>query len=195
MRVYRGEARHLRGDGPPHVIAPASVDEQHARRVALLLEAMSPAQSKRGLVSRLNAVLQPVQAKLLEGVPQHQPQAFRHVALTGRGREGRVDQAGGLEASPDDVVDGDVASYRAAAAHAHQQALGGWAGEARQVNLELLRRAGHGVPRMVQAHASPGQFEEFVLIVVANRPQDYPGGLLRRPSYPRPVISAHNPAP
>jgi hypothetical protein len=175
------------------MIAPAAVDKQHAGREALLAEAMSPDQSQRGLVARLDAGLHPVQAQLLEGVPQHQPQAFRHVALAGGGSEGRVAQGGRLESSPDDIVDGEQAGHRAAAAHADHQPLAAGLGKACQVSPELLHRRGHGVPRMMQAHAGPSQHEEFVLIVSTKRTQRHPRGPLRQTSRPRSLMFPHDP--
>ena len=52
MRVDRREICHLPGDGPPLVVPPGAVDEQHGGGVALLAEPQPADQSQRGLVGR-----------------------------------------------------------------------------------------------------------------------------------------------
>src|SRR5579859_5694962 len=65
---YGGEISHLDGDGPPLVVPPRAVDEQHVRRVALLAEAVPPDQSQRRLVGRLD-VGNPRPTRLSLGYP------------------------------------------------------------------------------------------------------------------------------
>src|ERR1700761_4472732 len=74
VRGDRREICHLAGDGPPLVVPPGAVDEQHGGRITLLAEPQPADQAKRGPVGRLNVGLEPVQPQLAERVPQRQAQ-------------------------------------------------------------------------------------------------------------------------
>ncbi len=95
------------------------------------------------MVAGLDLGFQPVEPQFLEGVAQHQGEAFGHVPLAGAGGEGRVGEGAVLEASADDAVDVDGAGDGTGLPHVDQQAFGGQrVVEPREVGLELLRCGG-----------------------------------------------------
>jgi hypothetical protein len=82
VKLCRG-AGHGGGDGPPFVVSPGAVNEQHFRRVALAAEAKAPDQAEGGVIAWLDVGPEPVKPQWLNGVPHGQAEPFGHWASSG----------------------------------------------------------------------------------------------------------------
>ena len=86
-----------RQNGPAFMVAPAAVDLEVTRRVALLVKPTGCSQPDGRLIARLDVGFKPVELECLERVANDSLQALPHVALPLKAGKGVVAKITTLE--------------------------------------------------------------------------------------------------
>jgi hypothetical protein len=146
------------------MVAPAAAQVEVARRVALAMEAEALYERNRGDVPGLDIGLEPMQAELPKSVPEHEAEAFAHVALAGEWRADVIAEVGALKGAARDLTEFDGAEEGLIQATTEEKPDKVGASTPREVVRELGGRSGWRDPGVMDDATLPVQREELPLV-------------------------------